>query len=315
MTDFILESFFKSKTKDSYGQEQLGGVYRDWRDHLTHCLDEYSYDVGSYTLLHTGSMIGLFTCIFVESSLRARIKGLEATEVKTGMGGLHGNKGALVIRFTLDDSSMCFVNCHLAAGQTQTVNRNHDVATILDKEHLSAPRLSEAQSEIFTGGGDGSMIMDHEICVLNGDLNYRIDAIPRDNVVTAIKNSNLTKCLDRDQLSLSKRKNPGFRLRDFAEAPITFAPTYKYDVGTDNYDSSEKRRTPAWCDRILYRSTERVQQLGYQRHEVRLSDHRPVSGSFKMQIKTVNAEKRMRCWRKSAARFEELKERVANEAK
>lgn len=45
-----------------------------------------------YTLLHTSSMVGLFSCVFVKTSLRARIKQVHTAEVKRGMGGLHGNK-------------------------------------------------------------------------------------------------------------------------------------------------------------------------------------------------------------------------------
>lgn len=219
------------------------------------------------------------------------------------------------MRFILDDTSLCFVNCHLAAGQTQTVNRNHDVAAILEAEHLPASRGPDVRNGTYVYGGDGSMIMDHEICILNGDLNYRIDTMSRDTVLQAIKTKNLNKLLDRDQLLLSRRKNPSFRLRDFTEAPLTFLPTYKYDVGTDNYDSSDKRRAPAWCDRVLHRGGDRVEQLDYRRHEVRVSDHRPVSASFVCQIKTVKPDQRARWLEKTAEEFKARRQRISEKAK
>lgn len=43
------------------------------------------------------------------------------------------------------------------------------------------------------------------------------------------------------------------------EAPITFRPSYKFDKHNPDplaYDTSEKRRVPAWTDRIFFRGTE-----------------------------------------------------------
>ena len=158
------------------------------------------------------------------------------------------------------------------------------------------------------------MIMDHEICILNGDLNYRIDTMGRDTVVKAVKANNLSRLLERDQLLVSRRRNPNFRLRAFNEAVITFAPTYKYDVGSDKYDTSEKHRSPAWCDRLLYRGAGRIKQLQYQRHELRISDHRPVSGTFKMRIKSISPEQRLTTWQQCEERFQKVKRRLAREA-
>lgn len=224
-------------------------------------------------------------------------------------------QGALILRFVLDDSSMCLVNCHLAAGHTQTIHRNNDLTAILESTVLPSDQTSLNSPDTYLGGGDGSMILDNEICILNGDLNYRIDTMGRDTVVKAVNTNNLAKLLERDQLLVSRRRNPEFRVRAFKECPITFAPTYKYDVGSDRYDTSEKRRAPAWCDRILYRGAGKVKQVDYRRHELRVSDHRPVSGLFKMRIKTVSAEKRAEVWKDSEQRFQRAKERLATEAK
>ncbi|KAJ5469846.1 hypothetical protein N7530_007203 [Penicillium desertorum] len=303
-----------SKKKENGEKEHMSRQYRVWIDHLSRSLHECMPLEESYVLLHTANMVGLFTCVFVKHKERHNIKNVNASEIKRGMGGLHGNKGALVLRFVLDDSSLCFVNCHLAAGQTQTANRNNDIAAILEAESLPVENSMTLRTDQFTSGGDGSMIMDHEVCILNGDLNYRIDAIPRNVIIDAVRQNNLPKLLDRDQLLASRRKNPGFRLRAFTESPITFAPTYKYDVGTDDYDSSDKKRSPAWCDRILYRGLGRVKQLDYRRHEVRASDHRPVSAAFKIRAKTILNQERNAAWDACNKEFNDEKRRLASEA-
>jgi len=49
--------------------------------------------------------------------------------------------------------------------------------------------------------------------------------------------------------SLIKLKNAmdsGVAFVGYEEGPLLFRPTYRYDVGTDVYDTSEKMRIPAW---------------------------------------------------------------------
>ncbi len=207
------------------------------------------------------------------------------------------------------------MNCHLAAGQSQTNHRNNDASAILEAIILPSERDPIIRSNIYVGGGDGSMVLDHEICILNGDLNYRIETMGRETVIRAIHTQQYNRLLERDQLLMSRRRNPGFRLRDFQESPITFAPTYKYDLGTDNYDTSEKHRTPAWCDRILYRGLGKVEQMEYRRHELQISDHRPVSGTFAMNVKRIFPSKRQEAWEACEARFEAFKKKLIQQIK
>ena len=64
----------------------------------------------------------------------------------------------------------------------------------------------------------------------------------------------LSSLLPHDQLHLQMRTRKAF-YDGWKEGPIDFLPTYKYDVGSvAGFDSSEKRRGPSWCDRILYRT-------------------------------------------------------------
>lgn len=209
----------------------------------------------------------------------------------------------------IDDSSLCFINCHLAAGQSHTTARNQDLAAILE-DGTALPRSEIDEGLPYVGGGDGTMVLDHEICFvstsvsmddhyynlaqLGGDLNYRIDQ-RRDAVINAINSHDLDFLLIHDQLRKQAKNHPGFRLRTFIEAPITFAPTYKYDRRTSDYDSSEKKRVPAWCDRILYRcrNPSRVQTLHYRRYEANVSDHRPISAAFRVTVKSIHQEARM----------------------
>ncbi|CAG8757050.1 33338_t:CDS:2, partial [Racocetra persica] len=96
-----------------------------------------------------------------------------------------------------------------------------------------------------------------------------------------IYKENFEKLLEFEQLT--NQINYGYAFTDYIEGPITFFPTYKYDNGSDEYDTSEKARIPAWTDRILYRGN-KIRQIGYSRAELRVSDHRPVMSSFDIEV-------------------------------
>ena len=142
---------------------------------------------------------------------------------------------------------------------------------------------------------------------MNGDMNYRIDQ-RREAVIAAVKAGDLQQLVIHDQLRKEMKFNRAFRLRTFQEGPLDFAPTYKYDRRSDEYDTSEKARTPAWCDRVLWRSLvpERVEQLHYRRWEANVSDHRPISAGFKIRVKSVKHEARARVKAEVQERWKEV---------
>lgn len=99
-----------------------------------------------------------------------------------------------------------------------------------------------------------------------GDLNYRLD-FPRfeaellkeriqdisvgDTVEARALQEDVRAVLEYDQLTREKCRGRAFR--GFSEGRIDFAPTFKYDRGSDQFDSSAKGRAPAWTDRILFK--------------------------------------------------------------
>ncbi|PYH68653.1 phosphatase family protein [Aspergillus vadensis CBS 113365] len=85
----------------------------------------------------------------------------------------------------------------------------------------------------------------------------------------------ISSLLPHDQLRMQQDKRKAFH-DGWREGPITFLPTYKYDVGSvARFDTSEKNRGPSWCDRILYRTRQdrmRYERLAKEAAEARKRD-------------------------------------------
>ncbi|KAI4382065.1 hypothetical protein MLD38_008073 [Melastoma candidum] len=150
--------------------------------------------------------------------------------------------------------------------------RNADVAEII--KNTQFPIICRSSDR-----RDPEKILHHDRVIWIGDLNYR-----------------------RDQLNMERKAGRVFR--GFKEGRIFFAPTYKYSRNSDCYagetGKSKKRRTPAWCDRILW-SGSGIEQLSYIRGESRFSDHRPVCSVFSMEVE-LNSRRRPGLLRKGYTR-------------
>lgn len=63
-------------------------------------------------------------------------------------------------------------------------------------------------------------------------------------------------------LTFQVQQEQGNVFKNFFEGDINFAPTYKYDLFSDDYDTSEKCRAPAWTDRVLWKRRKQIPDTG-----------------------------------------------------
>ncbi|XP_070700363.1 synaptojanin-1 isoform X2 [Pempheris klunzingeri] len=257
-----------------------------------------------YVLLASEQLVGVCLFVFIRPQHAPFIRDVAVDTVKTGMGGATGNKGGVAIRLLFHTTSICFVCSHFAAGQSQVKERNDDYSEITRR--LSFPM--------------GRLLYSHDYVFWCGDFNYRI-SLPNEEVKELIRQQNWDALTAGDQLV--DQKNAGLIFRSFIEGKLDFAPTYKYDLFSEDYDTSEKCRTPAWTDRILWKrrkwnfdkTAEEMNVVGaastsaegendpqypwspgtlkyYGRAELKTSDHRPVVSIIDVDILEVDPEAR-----------------------
>ncbi|XP_031957832.1 synaptojanin-2 isoform X1 [Corvus moneduloides] len=250
-----------------------------------------------YIQLTSAQLVGVCLFIFVRPYHVPFIRDVAIDTVKTGMGGKAGNKGAVSIRFQFYSTSFCFICSHLTAGQSQVKERNEDYKEITQK--LSFPM--------------GQNMFSHDYVFWCGDFNYRID-LKYEEVFYLLKRQDWKTLLEFDQLQ--QQKSNGKIFKDFHEGTINFGPTYKYDIGSEAYDTSDKCRTPAWTDRVLWwrkklpfeKTAGEINLLDsdlsadtkvrhtwtpgalmyYGRAELQASDHRPVLAIVEVEVQEVN---------------------------
>lgn len=245
-----------------------------------------------YVLVTSQRMQGVLLLVFAKYFHLPFLRGVQTETTRTGLGGYWGNKGGVSARMSVFGHTICFLNCHLPAHMENSEQRMEDFESILQQQQF--------EGQAATG------VLDHDVVFWFGDLNFRIDDLDMQVVKTAIDNNKYSTLWEKDQLNLAKDSETV--LEGFQEGPLKFPPTYKFDVGTDTYDTSGKKRKPAWTDRILWRlratapagaalnagnrgsisgltSGPKVTQHYYRSHmEFTVSDHKPVSSIFTLQF-------------------------------
>ncbi|KAK9276893.1 hypothetical protein L1049_006430 [Liquidambar formosana] len=274
--------------------KKLHSPYRNSKENLAEMEYTFSMKDGKssecsipqdFQCLMSKQMVGILISVWVRSDLRPYIRHPSVSCVGCGILGCLGNKGSVSVRFQLHGTNFCFVCGHLASGgrEGDERTRNSNVTEILSRTIFPrGPSLDLPQK-----------ILDHDRVIFLGDLNYRI-SLPEATTRLLVDTREWSSLLENDQLRMELMD--GQVLEGWQEGTIKFAPTYKYYFNSDAYygcaqgKKGEKKRAPAWCDRIIWFGKGLRQQL-YARGESKLSDHRPVKAIFTTEVGALRATK------------------------
>ncbi|KAL1212465.1 Type IV inositol polyphosphate 5-phosphatase 3 [Cardamine amara subsp. amara] len=239
----------------------------------------------AYVRLVSKQMVGILLTIWVKRSLRKHIQNVRVSTVGVGVMGYIGNKGAVSVSMSINQTFFCFICTHLTAGEREVdqIKRNADVHEIHKRTVFQS----------VSALGLPKLIHDHERIIWLGDLNYRL-SLSYEKTRDFISKKEWSNLLEHDQLVKEFKKGRAFD--GWSEGTLHFPPTYKYHANSDEYTGSDgktPRRTPAWCDRILsYGKGMRL--VHYRRSEHKFSDHRPVTAIYMAEVEVFSARKLQR---------------------
>lgn len=143
-----------------------------WKDAIEQVLPP------GYQLVAEQQLIGLYLIVYASPSLALTISSVSTTSIGTGIWH-HGNKGAVAARIVLGETTrMVFINCHLAAGTGKLYlqRRNEDAAEIVKQIKFSPVESDGVQEDL------GDVLGDEDVTFWFGDLNYRLDSMPGEDV-------------------------------------------------------------------------------------------------------------------------------------
>lgn len=147
---------------------------RKWKQAVAEALPQGYHRVAEQQL------IGLYLLLYASEAIQPTISSVSTTSVGTGLMGYMGNKGAVTTRIVLGETTrIVFVNCHLTAGveKGNLDRRNWDSAQI-----LSRTKFEPVHDVGVSVEESGESIGDEDFAFWFGDLNYRLEDIPPEDV-------------------------------------------------------------------------------------------------------------------------------------
>lgn len=238
----------------------------------------------SHVLFHSASLGVLYLAIFLRRDLIWFCSAPEDASVNTRAASMVKTKGAVAICFMFFGTSFLFINSHLTAHEEKLKERLADYKKICNAIDLpkQLPLKPSYHSKDITERFD--------YVFWCGDLNFRL-LQERSAVMSFVEEQlhqislSYETLLQSDQLY--KAMKEGMAFSGFNEGKINFAPSYKFNIGTDLFDHA-KLRVPSYTDRILYKAKniEVVKCLNYDTvPSIKSSDHKPVYAMFEVTIR------------------------------
>lgn len=180
--------------------------------------------LGAYELVTKERCYMMYTAVYVWRGCLDRVRGVSNGHVKSGLlSGRVGNKGAVGISLKLGQTRLLFVNAHLAAHEGRIAERIANVEKI--KRELKVDTFLPADDP---RNEDNDLTACFDYAFWFGDLNFRVD-ISRKHADWLMMQKRYDHALAFDQLRMIMKEQPTV-FPAFLEAPITFPPTFKYDV-------------------------------------------------------------------------------------
>ena len=166
---------------------------------------------------------------------------------------------------------------------TSTFEYKDNIFSIASGDKIKIQSLNEIlNKDIKVEAKIFNKFKDSDFWIILGDFDFILDLSYKDTI-SLIQDKNYKALYDRDQFHLAYKDKENIYLNNsINEGEINFAPTYKFEKNSDDYDYNyEKIIVPSYRDRIFFCKNKGIRVLSYEKvSTLKLSDHRPVSGAF-----------------------------------